>query len=92
MEIQPQESFFDEINLEIIIFNNLNRKYYEEVFIQEPEIFSEIDTGEYIHSITIFKVHFFDVFFGPNVPGTKFENLLNLLLIIKKTKIILHNF
>ena len=34
---------FEEINLEIIIFNYLNREYYEEVFIQETEIFCEID-------------------------------------------------
>ena len=34
--------FFEKINLEIIIFNYINREYYEEVFIQETEIFCEI--------------------------------------------------
>ena len=38
-----QELFFDEIYLEIIIFDYLNREYFEEVFIQETEIFGEID-------------------------------------------------
>ena len=39
MEIKPQELFFDEINLGILIFNYFNREYYEEVLIQETEIF-----------------------------------------------------
>ena len=42
MEIQRQESFFKEIDLEIIIINYLNREYKEEVFIQDTEDFFEM--------------------------------------------------
>ena len=34
LEIKRQLLFFDEINLEITIFNYLHREYYEEVFKQ----------------------------------------------------------
>ena len=41
--MERQELFFDEINLEIVIFNFLNREY-QEVFIQETEDFLKLFT------------------------------------------------